>query len=345
MSDEVLKVIEDLQSDEELTSLSEAHVSQSVVLRVLSALNWNTYNHREVSSQYSVEKKSVDLALLTGNTTTVFIEVKKGGESLERHQEQLLDYTFRHGVKIAALTNGATWWFYLPLREGSWKQRKFDTVEFHKQDTGEITQKLADFLGRENVSSGKAVQNAEALYKKHRTSATLPEAWNQLVSEPDDLLVELLADKTNELCEHKPDKNAVEQFLSAHFQNIKITPPSTTVEPTRPSETKPSDRRKGTKPTAFTFNGKRYEVKAWTEMLVRLCEIVHTAHRNRFTEVLSRKAHFSEDPNNFRASKQINRTGIYVNTSKGKDYIIKTAEKLITHFGYDKSNLSFEEIQ
>ena len=61
------------------------------------------------------------------------------------------------------------------------------------------------------------MRNAEDLYerneKKHRILVTLPEAWNQLVSEPDDLLVELLADKTNEFCGHKPHENEVEQFL------------------------------------------------------------------------------------------------------------------------------------
>lgn len=222
MSDEVLKVVEDLQSDGELTSLSEADISLSVVLRVLGTLNWNIHNHREVSSQHSVEKKSVDLALLTGNTTTVFIEVKKGGEPLRKHEKQLLDYTFTHGVKIAILTNGTIWWFYLPLREGSWKERKFDTVELDKQDKEKITPKLVDFLSKENVNSGKAVQNAEDLYKKRQISATLPEAWNQLVGEPEGLIIDLLVEKTGELCGHKPEEREVEQFLSAHLQNIRV---------------------------------------------------------------------------------------------------------------------------
>ena len=349
MSDEVLKVIEDLQSDEELTSLSEAHVSQSVVLRVLSALNWNTYNHREVSSQYSVEKKSVDLALLTGNTTTVFIEVKKGGESLERHQEQLLDYTFRHGVKIAALTNGATWWFYLPLREGSWKQRKFDTVEIDGQDKGEIAQKLVDFLSKENVSSGKSVQNAEVLYEKRQMAAILPEAWNQLVSEPDGLIVARLAEKTGELCGHEPDENEVEQFLLAHLQGIKITRLPTEIIPIPPDKSKNSGSMKGKKPTAFTFNGTRYKVTSWSGMLVRLCEIVHSEQRSGFEEVLSfkrgRTPDFSREQSDFkhpRQARQINRTGIFVNTCKNADQIIQTAENLISYFKYDKNTFDID---
>ena len=224
MSDKLMKVIEDLYSDESLNSLLEADVSKSVILRILDALNWSTSNRREVNPEYSVKGGRVDFALLTGNRPKVFIEVKRGGEPLAGHQEQLLGYAFRQGVKVAILTNGATWWFYLPLQEGSWEERKFATVEFDRQDKEEIVQKLTDLLGKENVISGKAVQNAEILYeqnqKKEEISATLPEAWNQLVNEPDDLLVDLLAEKTEELCGYKPDKNEVEQFLLAHLSIV-----------------------------------------------------------------------------------------------------------------------------
>ena len=358
MSDGILKVIEDLQSDEELTSLSEAHVSQSVILRILDALNWSIFDHREVSSQHSVEKKSVDLALLTSNKTTVFIEVKKGGESLEKHQEQLLDYTFRHGVKIAILTNGATWWFYLPLREGDWKQRKFDTMELGKQDKGEIVQKLVDFLDKENVSSGKAVQNAEDLYKKHQIAVTLPEAWNQLVSEPEDLIVDLLVEKTKELCGEETDKSEVERFLLAHLQNIKITFAPVAIEPVVTPEPKPPDHRKNrkrkaftvTKPTAFTFNGHREEVSSWKEMILKLCKILYADHADFEQRVLEIKGNrgrrfFSRNADDVHEGLEINGTGIYVDTLLGAKSAKRFAEKIITEFGYGKGKLSFEVCQ
>ena len=40
----------------------------------------------------------------------MFIEVKRSGENLENHRQQLLEYCFQEGVKLAALTNGRTWW-------------------------------------------------------------------------------------------------------------------------------------------------------------------------------------------------------------------------------------------
>ena len=359
MSDKLFKVIEDLQLDDNLNALSEADISLGVILRILDALDWNTYNRREVSPEYSVENRWVDYALLIGNTPQVFIEVKKGGEPLERHQEQLLDYAFRQGVKVAILTNGATWWFYLPLRAVSWEQRKFTTVELDTQDKTEIAQKLVDLLGRENVKSGKAVQNAEILYKKHRISTTLPKAWNQLVSEPEGLIVDLLVEKTKELCGEETDKSEVKRFLSAHLQNIKITSPSTISESFQDSESKPVDREKGTKPKtliftrpkAFTFNGQRYEVKAWTETLVKLCEIVYKDHEDQFEQQVSEmkgnkgRPYFSRNPSDLRRGRMINATGIHVEVDRDAAGAKRFAEQLITRFGYDKSNLSFEEIQ
>ena len=357
MSDKLFKVIEDLQSDESLNSLSEADISLGVVLRILDVLSWSTYDRREVSPEYSVENRWVDYALLIGNTPQVFIEVKKGAEPLEKHQEQLLDYAFRQGIKVAILTNGVTWWFYLPLRAVSWEQRKFTTVELDTQDKAEIAQKLVDLLGRENVRSGRSVQNAEVLYKKHRISTTLPEAWNQLVSEPEDLIVNLLVEKTKELCGEETDKSEVKRFLSAHLQNIKIT--STILESVQDSASKPIDSEKDTKsktltftrPKAFTLNEQRCEVKSWKEMLVKLCEIVYEDYEDQFEQQVSEmkgnkgRPYFSRNPEVLNQGREINGTGIYVEMPRGANSAKRFAQKFITHFGYDKSNLSFEEIQ
>ena len=361
MSDKLLEVIEELQSDESLNFLSEADISLGVVLRILDALSWNTYNLREVSPEYSVENKWVDYALLIGNTPQVFIEVKKGGEPLEKHQEQLLNYAFRQGVKIAILTNGVIWWFYLPLRGGSWKQRKFDAVELNNQDKEDITRNFSDFLSKENISSGNAVRNAEDLYerneKKHRILVTLPEAWNQLVSEPEDLIVDLLVEKTKELCGEETDKSEVERFLSAHLQNIKITSLLAPVEPVPVPEPEPPDHERNkkrkaftvTKPKAFTFKGQRCEVESWQEVPVKLCEILYRTHEDRFEQqVLEMKSstglsHFSRDPDTLRNARIINGTGIYVGVgTRGAKSAPTFAKKVISLFGYDEKDLVFE---
>lgn len=355
MSDEILKVIERWQSDERLASFDEARVKQAIILPILRGLGWDTDNPDEVWPEYPVKERWVDYALLTGTTAKVFIEVKKGGEPLERHQEQLLDYACKHdGVEIAALTNGATWWFYLPLRAGSWEQRKFSTVELNNQDKEDTTRNLLEFLSKENVRSGDAVRNAADLYdqnqKKHRILATLPEAWNQLISEPDDFLVDLLAERTEGLCGHKPEEKEVDQFLAAHLQNIKITQPSMDRKPDPSPKRKPSGSMTGKKTTAFTLNGTRYEGTSWSwkEMIFKLCKILYANHANRFEQQVLEirgirgRRFFSKNADDFNEGWEINRIGIYVDTFLTAEEAKRLAENLIAHFGYDKNAFYIE---
>jgi len=152
MEEKMLELIKKIHSDRQLLSFDEAATKQAVILRILSSLGWDPFNIDEVHPEYSVGGKNVDYALRHDNYNKVFIEVKKVGEDLDRHQEQLLNYSFQEGVKLAILTNGITWWFYLPLHEGSWEQRRFYTIEIYDQDANEIVQKFIDFLSKENVN-------------------------------------------------------------------------------------------------------------------------------------------------------------------------------------------------
>ena len=153
MSDGILDVIEQWQLDERLAELDEARIKSAVIEPILRGLGWNTKDPDELWPEYPVndeEKERVDYALLIGKTPKVFVEVKRGGEPLERHQRQFMGYAF-HGVQIAALTNGATWWFYLPIREVSWERRKVATVELDRQNSNQIARTLDNLLSKENV--------------------------------------------------------------------------------------------------------------------------------------------------------------------------------------------------
>ena len=177
MVDEVRREIERIQgyiSSGRLASFDEAAIKATAIEPILSKLGWDVVDPDEVRREYSVGSRSVDYALFCDDTLKVFIEAKNGGEQLESHQRQLLDYAFAEGVEIAVLTNGSTWWFYLPIRAVSWERRKVVALELSQQDNTEIAQKLVDVLSKENVRSGIAIQNAE----RHQISENLPEVWN-----------------------------------------------------------------------------------------------------------------------------------------------------------------------
>jgi len=174
--------------------------------------------------EYTVESKRVDFSLRINGTNKVFIEVKRPNENLETHQEQLLGYSFREGVKQAILTNGITWWFYLPLNEGSWQQRRFFTADFLQQDPNAIAEKLIGLLSRKNSASGDTLKNAEHLYRGRQTRNilrdALPKAWYKILNDPDDQLVELLIETTEKLSGFRPEIEDVEKFII----NIQTSP-------------------------------------------------------------------------------------------------------------------------
>jgi len=321
LRDKLFEFIRQIQSDRRLVSLDEAATKQGVILKILSYLGWDPFNIEEIYPEFPVGAGRVDFALRHNNYNKVFIEVKKVGEDLERHQEQILSYSFQYGVKIAILTNGITWWFYLPLHEGSWEQRRFYTIEIYEQNAEDITQKFIDFLSKENVISGKAVENAERIYRSKQRSIlikeTLPMAWSKIISEPDESLVELIAETTEKLCGYRPDHVTVEEFLASHVQTeMKKLP-----EPRKTDwmEVKPVLSYTGRTITAFTFKGKRYEVKSWRSMLLKVCEIMLTSHRETFDRVLNltgrKRPYFTRNPNELRSPERISGTDIFVETN------------------------------
>ena len=236
MKEQLYNFIENLKEDKKISSYDEAATKQVIILQLLSILNWNTFNIDEVTPEYSVRGKRVDYSLRVQNTNKVFIEVKRIGEDLENHQEQLLDYSFKEGVKLAILTNGITWWFYLPLLEGSWEKRRFYTIDIFQQKTEEIVSKFINFLSKDNIISGVAIQNAETIYtsykKKTILKETLPKAWKKIISDPDELLIELISETTERLCGYKPGNEVVKKFIDKNKNGLIISVvPEVKIEP------------------------------------------------------------------------------------------------------------------
>ena len=125
------------------------------------------------------------------------------------------------------LTNGVTWWFYLPLHEGNWEQRKFYSIDIYQQRAEDITSKFTAFLSKENIASGRALDNAEAVYKSQQRQkilqATLPKAWNMIISEPDGLLMDLINETSESICGYRADDNTIKRFLSRYKDQLTIS--------------------------------------------------------------------------------------------------------------------------
>jgi len=354
---ELIELIQKLKLEKHISELDEAATKQAYILRILQYLGWNIFDVSEVIPEYSVGTRKVDYALACNSVKKVFIEVKRVGEDLENHQEQLLSYSFQEGVKLAVLTNGITWWFYLPLNEGSWEQRKFYTIEITDQEPKEIAERFVDFLDKENVRTGKAIEHAESVIKsKKRENAineTMPKAWNKLINEEDELLIELLAETTEKMCGYKPDVKTVVAFVKENLSG------ASHVEDRRSKSRKPvrsGGNVKGTEKeytfksiSHIRFNHERYSVKSWKEMLLTICGVLYRSHKKEFTKVFAlvgrKRPYFSKNPNELRSPEEIGDSGIYVETNLSANSIVRLAYDIISLFNYTERDLVIETNQ
>jgi len=221
MNKEIYNLILDIRSNQQAVSFDEATTKQAIILRLLSGLGWDIFNTNEVKPEYSVANKRVDYSLRLNDSNKVFLEVKKVNEELESHQKQLLDYSFQKGVKLAVLTNGISWWFYLPLNEGNWEQRKFFAIDIMQQNPEDTSKRFVEFLSKDNVTKELAVKVAETLLKGRvkeiEIRQNLPKAWHKIVSGPDELLVELINETLEKICGHRAETEQIVAFINNHI--------------------------------------------------------------------------------------------------------------------------------
>lgn len=351
MNEQILSLLKQLRADTRIASFDEAATKQIVLLRVISLLGWDIYNIEEVKPEFAIGNQRVDYSLRHASANKVFIEVKKVGEDLERHQEQLLNYSFKEGVKLAILTNGISWRFYLPLHEGSWEQRKFYTIELYDQEPEDIAERFICYLEKENVLSDKAVESAEEIYnskqKENVIGNTLPIAWNKLLSEPDELLIEIIADATEKLCGYKPDNSMVEDFISSNIiKGGGIEGKSVVKVNVRRTAHISGESYIGKSVTAFTLRNVRYEVRYWIDVLTKVTQLMYNLHTSNFNEVLQlrgrKRPYYTKNANELRNPQRIEGSDIFMETNLSSRSIVGICRNMITLFGYSEKELTIE---
>lgn len=196
---------------------NERAVSTSIVVPILRSLGWDDSDPAQVMPEYTNPRGRVDYALSPSRSApAVFVEVKRVGQTADADR-QLFEYAFHEGAQIAVLTDGRIWNFYLPGQHGSYEDRRVYQLDIVERETAEIVLRLRRYLDRTRVAGGDALNDAQTDYhastSRRAAELTLPKAWAQLLAEPDGLLIELLRERTEALCGHKPNDTALEDFL------------------------------------------------------------------------------------------------------------------------------------
>lgn len=214
---------------------NERAVSTSIVVPILRALGWDDSDPAQVMPEYTNPRGRVDYALSPSrNSPAVFVEVKRVGQSADADR-QLFEYAFHEGAQIAVLTDGRIWNFYLPGQHGSYEDRRVYQLDVVERQTAEITRRFHRYLDRARVAAGSALSDAQSDYhasaSRRAAEITLPKAWAQLLAEPDGLIIDLLRERTEALCGHKPSDTALENFLrnqqTEHEPSNLARPPKT----------------------------------------------------------------------------------------------------------------------
>ncbi len=272
---------------------TEAAVSQGILLPTLLQLGWPIFDTSIVIPEYTVEGRRVDYALChPENKPYVFIEVKKIGLS-GGADKQLFEYAFHLGVPLAILTDGQEWSFYLPGEQGRYDERRVYKLDILERDIEEANSRLQSYLSYQNVCSGKALEAARSDYKNvARTriiESTLPKAWEALLKDQDSLLLDLLAEKVEDLCGYKPDLDLCGKFINNQIQtggSIYVPEPFKISTKQKESTHKPSNQKRK---FSFTYGGKEIEGRSAIDVMIKIFELLHSEDSSFLERFSSRK--------------------------------------------------------
>ncbi len=349
----IIEFIKKLQSEGRFHNLDEAALKQSVVLKILSLLDWDPFDLDDIQPEHTIEGGKIDFSLKQNDPNRVFLVVRKGND-LSKPQEELLNHSAQGNARMAVLTNGFTWWFYLPLLQGSADEKKFLALETWAKEGEEISEKLHQFLSKGSVTSGKSLRLAEEIYHARQRAFLvkefLPKAWEKIMREPEKWLAEPLAEVTRELSGYKPDMDIIKEFIHAKGEmKSEVAPVSKlkpSVSPGKSTATIQGEDYAGKSLTAFIFKGKRYEVKSWKAMLVGVCETILSQYKGDldvlFTISGRGKEYFSRNPYEFLNCEKISGVNIYVDVGLKAKEVVDLVYKIILLFGYKESDLVLE---
>lgn len=372
MSDLLRDLLTRLRDDAYIRDGVEEVTRQGAILPILAALGWDRDNVREVVPEHAIFSGRIDYCLKVGDMKHVFIEVKRTSERLEDHEKQLLNYAFHDGVALAVLTNGISWWLYLPLLPGSWQERKFYVIDIQNQDIDAAATSLHNYLDRGSIANGSALERAQHEYyrqdKARIISATLPDAWRALCQHADQQIIDLLTEKVESMCGHKPDDDTIAEFLTRQVPAMPSTAPLSKARGPRSSspkdppilthkEEEPSvpveaiestiEGYQNTKPVSFSLAGEHRSVSTYKGVLLGVSEVMYQRHPDVFeqrvlTLVGRKRTPFAKDGRAIRSPRLVAGTDIFVETNLSADNIMGLCWRLLDLFGHSRDELRVE---
>lgn len=203
-------------------------------------------------------------------------------------ERQLFGYSVHHGVQLLLLTTGERWQFYLPGEEGTYSDRLVSSLNLQTHSVEIIIQQLTRYLRFDSVVTREAIKDAKTdlgkLVNQRVAHENLPLAWQQLVDESDELLVELITEKVEALSGFRPDPEDVVNFLA----QLQVRHKSEEKRKLLPSTTRLSAGRldhprviRHTHPNfeglGFTLHGQRFVARSARDVVIQTFQHLYTS--------------------------------------------------------------------
>ena len=321
----------------------EENTKFQIITPILENLGWNS-PRQEILYEHPVGGKdggSVDMALMGPRHPVALIEAKRPGTNLDRHVSQMTRYASYEGVDICVLTTGLEWRLYLSREDGPLPERQFATLHIREDPVEKLANSLETFLGKKNLLSGHAKDNAkqilQACRRAYKIDAELPVLWRSMLNEPDDGLVELIRQQMHEKIDLRPDHEQVAKILRDSTIPIAGSPPAPQTLVRTPSKTSKKPTTSG-EPASIQLWGRNYQVRTKKEALSSLAKIAETLYQKHGSEILDWLLNQSPKdgdpwasriPDKFKEPLALGSTGIYLKTDLNSMHVRSRIIKLL----------------
>ena len=324
-------------------SRDEHAVEMFVVLPLLGQVGWNTGNVSEIYPQRRLADRSrVDFDLQIDGESRIVIEVKWWGHALDDEDEdQLVRYSQLAKPKLAVLTSGRNWRFYLPPKSKSAPLREFLDFDITKVQSTEVARRFKTFLARESmVDFGTTVREAGKLYTELQAYQSFrkkfTEAWNGLAADR-----EMLTDLALGFSEKEgisANRDNVVRFLESHSPLV--------------NEATTGDDKSRKKPASYALfaypNGKKKmthtlgKAKGWNNFLLELCELMQSRHPEIFRQNLLSMTDWFAASKDSKFEAQVGPEEVYAKWG-GAGEVRDACYEIVAKFGYPRDSLVIKD--
>ncbi len=334
---------------------AEATTRTALIQPFIQALGYDVSDPNEVIAEYNLNLEGVgpskiDYAILKNNEVKILIECKSCNKDIsDATYKKLKTYFAFTKVKFGILTNGIKYRFYSDLDDPG----KMDDVPFLELDMLNVKDSVVAVIKNFSrpMDEKKAIEIADELKCKGQIRAILEREFNK----PSKEFVLFFASQIHEgplvksvvkqFCGYT--KEICDQFIQDKIDDFVKAAKSTAMGMTLPPLIDDDTNQDNVK--YFIFNGERFEVKFWKDMLPKICSIMASTHKDRFEEVLNlrgtKNPYFSKNKEDLTSPEQVEGTDIYAETWFSKNGLLKQSKKVISLFGYPENAVSYGEDQ